>query len=205
MPLRPLSVPRAAALALCLAAMSPWSPAQPPSQPPAQRREAAKPAPALGDEALQRAIARRFAASKIGQNGFAVTVRGGVATLTGTAQVPQHKGVATRLAKAAGAREVVNQIEISPASKPRSQARSLAPPSPHPPARPHSSTTPHQTPKAAPPPGSVPSPSSRNEPEPMLQTTASNEVSPAKKFRLLSGPSSGTPPGSARQARVRRY
>jgi hypothetical protein len=119
--------------------------------------------------------------------------------------------VATRLAKAAGAREVRNQIEISPEAKARSQARPHAPTnprqlaSPRQSANPRQSTSPHQPPKAAPPPGSAPPTSFHKEPEAILQNTASNEGSPAKKFRILSGPSSGTPTGSARQARVRRY
>lgn len=74
---------------------------------------AKKTQPVLSDEALQRAINTRFAASKIAVNGFTVSVSGGRATLRGTAGVAQHKGVATRLAKAAGAREVVNQIVVS--------------------------------------------------------------------------------------------
>lgn len=74
-------------------------------------------APVLSDEALERAIAQRFAKSAIAPNGFAVSVSGGVATLRGTAQVAQHKGVATRLARAAGAKHVRNQIELSPSAR----------------------------------------------------------------------------------------
>ncbi|MCS7314624.1 MAG: BON domain-containing protein [Bryobacterales bacterium] len=67
----------------------------------------------LSDAELEKAIRERFARSKIGVNRFTVRVQGGVATIEGRTEVVQHKGVATRLAKAAGARRVVNRIEIA--------------------------------------------------------------------------------------------
>jgi hypothetical protein len=81
----------------------------------------APPAKAMSDDSIRQAILKRFAASKIGANGFQVEVKNGIATLRGQAGVAQHKGVATRLAKLAGAREVDNQITISPAAKQRMQ------------------------------------------------------------------------------------
>ncbi|MCW5964557.1 MAG: BON domain-containing protein [Bryobacterales bacterium] len=75
--------------------------------------------PVLGDDALRQAIQKRLQASKIRSNGFQVEVRNGIATLRGQTSVPQHKGVATRLAKLAGAREVDNQITITEAGKER--------------------------------------------------------------------------------------
>lgn len=80
-----------------------------------------RPAP-QSDGSIQQAIQKRFAASKIGTNGFQVEVKNGIAILRGEAQVPQHKGVATRLAKLAGAREVDNQITISPSARQRREA-----------------------------------------------------------------------------------
>ncbi len=77
------------------------------------------PAKPMSDESIRQAIVKRFSASKIGANGFQVEVKGGVATLRGEAEVAQHKGVATRLAKLGGAREVDNQITISAAGKQR--------------------------------------------------------------------------------------
>ena len=74
-------------------------------------------APSLSDTQLEKAIQERFARSKISRNQFQVRVQGGMATLTGKTDVLQHKGVATRLAKAAGARQVVNRIEVSDAAK----------------------------------------------------------------------------------------
>lgn len=73
--------------------------------------------PVVGDAALERAITQRFAKSAIASNGFTVSVSGGVATLRGSAKVAQHKGVATRLAKSVGAREVRNQIELAPSAR----------------------------------------------------------------------------------------
>jgi osmotically-inducible protein OsmY len=67
----------------------------------------------LSDAELEKAIRERFARSKIAANGFSVRVQGGVAILEGRTNVVQHKGTATRLAKAAGARKVINRIEVS--------------------------------------------------------------------------------------------
>jgi hypothetical protein len=76
----------------------------------------------LSDREIEAAIRARFAASKISGNHFTAHVQGGVATLEGRAEVIQHKGTATRLAKAAGARAVVNRIEISEAARQRAAA-----------------------------------------------------------------------------------
>ncbi|MBM3746789.1 MAG: BON domain-containing protein [Acidobacteria bacterium] len=76
-----------------------------------------QPAAAPTDAQLEQAIQERFARSKISRNNFQVRVQGGVATLTGKTDVLQHKGVATRLARTAGARQVVNRIEVSEAAR----------------------------------------------------------------------------------------
>ena len=77
-----------------------------------------KPAgPALSDAAIEGDIRARFARSKIASNHFQVKVQGGVATIDGTASVIQHKGVATRMARSAGAQRVVNRIKISDAAR----------------------------------------------------------------------------------------
>lgn len=87
------------------------------------QNEAAAPASGASrngaDTALEQAIRKRFAASRISANGFTVTVSNGIATLRGETAVAQHKGVATRLARLAGAKEVVNQITITEAGKQR--------------------------------------------------------------------------------------
>jgi osmotically-inducible protein OsmY len=102
-----------------------------------QTHPAAKPAPATkkigatrgsadrlapNDAQLEKAIRARFAASKIGADKFEVHVQGGRATLTGNTGVLQHKGTATRLARAAGAMDVENKIEPSEAAKAKAGA-----------------------------------------------------------------------------------
>lgn len=100
-------------LAACIAASAFASDAKPPA--------ATKPAPSQGsvqeDKATEAAIQAKLAKSKIGKDGFKVHVQGGVATWEGTTDVVQHKGAATRMAKTAGARKVVNNIKISDAAK----------------------------------------------------------------------------------------
>ena len=82
----------------------------------------AKPPPAQAtsaqeDKAVEAAIRAKLAKSKIGKDGFTVRVQGGVAYWEGTTDVVQHKGSATRMAKTAGARRVVNNIKISDPAK----------------------------------------------------------------------------------------
>lgn len=87
-----------------------------PAQPPAHQRSSAPPVK-LTDAEIQSRIQAKLAKSKIGKNGFKFTTSGGVTTIEGKANVIQHKGAATRMAKAAGARAVVNKIEISEAAR----------------------------------------------------------------------------------------
>lgn len=68
---------------------------------------------AQSDAELEKQIRARFAQSKINEDKFEVHVQGGRATLTGKTNVLQHKGVATRMARTAGASEVINNIEPS--------------------------------------------------------------------------------------------
>ena len=97
--------------------------ARPPVRPAALHRQAgAGASTAAEDRRIEAAIRARFAQSKIGTNKFEVHVQGGVATLEGHAEVAQHKGTATRLAKSAGALAVVNRIEISEAARQRAAA-----------------------------------------------------------------------------------
>ncbi len=89
------------------------------------------PAPAIPDEALQQKIQDKFSKAKAGGGKFQVKVRGGTAYLTGRADVAQHKGSATRMAKSAGAKRVVNNIVVTEAAKQKmardsSQARPRA-------------------------------------------------------------------------------
>ncbi len=81
-----------------------------------------KPPPAQGtnsaeDKAIEAAIRAKLEKSKVGKDGFKVHVQGGVATWEGKTNVLQHKGAATRMAKTAGAKSVVNNIKVSDAAK----------------------------------------------------------------------------------------
>lgn len=69
------------------------------------------------DLEIEAAIKAKLAKSKIGKDGFQVHVKNGIATWQGATQVMQHKGAATRMAKTAGAIQVVNNIKISDAAK----------------------------------------------------------------------------------------
>ena len=82
-----------------------------------------KPAPAAQgtsahqDKEIESAIRAKLAKSKIGQDKLNVRVQGGVAYWSGNTNVLQHKGAATRMARAAGAKLVVNNITVSDAAK----------------------------------------------------------------------------------------
>jgi hypothetical protein len=78
---------------------------------------AAQGATAELDKAIEAKIRAKLGKSKIGKDGFTVRVQGGVAYWDGSTSVIQHKGAATRMAKTAGARLVVNNIKISDAAK----------------------------------------------------------------------------------------
>jgi hypothetical protein len=67
----------------------------------------------FSDAEIEATIKMKLAKSKIGKDGFQVHVKGGIATWTGTTNVMQHKGAATRMARTAGAADVVNNIKIS--------------------------------------------------------------------------------------------
>jgi hypothetical protein len=67
----------------------------------------------FSDAEIEATIKAKLAKSKIGKDGFQVHVKDRVATWTGATTVMQHKGAATRMAKAAGAIQVLNNIKIS--------------------------------------------------------------------------------------------
>jgi len=71
----------------------------------------------FSDAEIEATIKTKLAKSKIGKDGFQVHVKDRVATWTGSTSVMQHKGAATRMAKAAGALRVVNNIKVSEASE----------------------------------------------------------------------------------------
>lgn len=97
------------------------------STPPSKPTPSAKPTPSQGttaqqDKDIEAAIRAKLAKSKIGKDGFIVHVQGGVATFEGTTSVVQHKGSATRMAKTAGAKKVVNNIKVSDEAKAKAEA-----------------------------------------------------------------------------------
>ena len=69
------------------------------------------------DVQIEAAIRARLAKSVIGKDGLTVHVQGGVAYWDGTTNVVQHKGAATRMAKSAGAKKVVNNIKVGEDAK----------------------------------------------------------------------------------------
>jgi osmotically-inducible protein OsmY len=105
---------------LAAAGFSQTAPAAKPATPTAKKTPASH--SASDDAAVEKAIRARFAASKISKNKFEVHVQGGVATITGKTDVLQHKGTATRLAKTAGAKQVLNKVEVSDAAKDKAAA-----------------------------------------------------------------------------------
>ncbi len=65
------------------------------------------------DADIERNFRERLARSKLASDKVTISVRGGVATIEGRTEVIQRKGAATRMAKTAGARQVVNKIQLS--------------------------------------------------------------------------------------------
>ena len=72
----------------------------------------------FSDAEIEATIKAKLAKSKIGKDGFQVHVKDRVATWSGITPVMQHKGAATRMAKTAGAIQVVNNIKVSGAAGP---------------------------------------------------------------------------------------
>lgn len=98
------------------------APATVPAKAPAAAA-AKTPAPVrMSDAQLETAIRARFAKSKINADKFQVRVQGGVATIEGKTDVIQHKGVATRMSKTAGAIAVNNRIQISEGAREKAAA-----------------------------------------------------------------------------------
>jgi hypothetical protein len=69
------------------------------------------------DPEIEATIKAKLAKSKIGKDGFQIHVKNGIATWTGATSVMQHKGAATRMAKTAGAVQVVNNIKVTDEAK----------------------------------------------------------------------------------------
>lgn len=69
------------------------------------------------DKRIEDAIRVKLAKSKIGKDGFTVHVQGGAAIWEGSTSVVQHKGAATRMARTAGVKRVINNIKVSDDAK----------------------------------------------------------------------------------------
>ncbi len=74
------------------------------------------------DSQIDATIRTKLAKSKIGKDGFRFKVARGVVTWEGSTNVVQHKGSATRMAKAAGATQVINNIQVSASGKAKAAA-----------------------------------------------------------------------------------
>jgi BON domain len=83
---------------------------------------AAHNAATASDAQIEAAIRTKLAKSKIGKDGFRFKVSHGVVTWEGTTNVVQHKGSATRMARTAGAVQVINNIQVSDAAKAKAGA-----------------------------------------------------------------------------------
>jgi len=69
------------------------------------------------DRKIEQNLQAKLAKSKLAADHFTVSVSHGIATIEGVTDVPQHKGVMTRMAKASGAVGVRNNIRMSAAAK----------------------------------------------------------------------------------------
>lgn len=69
------------------------------------------------DAQIEATIRTKLAKSKIGKDGFHFHVQRGVVTWEGSTSVMQHKGSATRMARSAGALQVINNIQVSESAK----------------------------------------------------------------------------------------
>jgi hypothetical protein len=74
---------------------------------------AAQRAGTVSDAQIDASIRAKLAKSKIGKDGFRFKVQRGVVTWEGATSVAQHKGSATRMARTAGAIQVINNIKVS--------------------------------------------------------------------------------------------
>ena len=112
----------AVALVFAFSAAAQTSTAPAPAPKPSQTKP--KPAPKAKaepktDAEIEQCIKDRLAkAPKLKDQGFSVSVSGGVATFTGTAKYSGSKGGVTGIAKACHATKVVNNITVPASTKP---------------------------------------------------------------------------------------
>lgn len=85
---------------------------------PAKPAKSAKTQAPKSDADIQSCIQQKLAAApKLKDQGFQVSVSGGVATFTGTAKNGGSKGAVNGIAKSCGAKQVTNNITVQAAAK----------------------------------------------------------------------------------------
>lgn len=112
----------AVALVLAFSAAAQTSPAPAPATKPQAKPKAAPQTKAVPktDAEIEQCIKDRLAkAPKLKDQGFSVSVSGGVATFTGTAKNSGSKGGVSSIAKACHATKVVNNITVPASTKPK--------------------------------------------------------------------------------------
>ncbi|MBV9302928.1 MAG: BON domain-containing protein [Acidobacteriaceae bacterium] len=87
------------------------------------RKAASQRGPTPSDAQIEATIRTKLAKSKIGKDGFRFRVQHGVVTWEGNTNVMQHKGSATRMARTAGAVQVINNIQVSASAKAKASAQ----------------------------------------------------------------------------------
>jgi len=65
------------------------------------------------DAAISAKLKQKLSRSKLNSDGLQYKVQNGVVEWSGSVQIPQRKGAATRMAKSAGAKRVVNRITVN--------------------------------------------------------------------------------------------
>jgi osmotically-inducible protein OsmY len=76
----------------------------------------------LSDAQIDATLRTKLAKSKVGADGFKFRVQKGVVYWEGHTNIAQHKGAATRMARTAGALQVVNNIQVSAEGKAKASA-----------------------------------------------------------------------------------
>jgi hypothetical protein len=89
----------------------------------AQHKRTAAAAAKVSDAEIEQTLKAKLAKSKMAANAFTFKVSNGTVTLEGKANVIQHKGAMTRMAKTAGATRVVNNIQISEEAKAKAREK----------------------------------------------------------------------------------
>jgi hypothetical protein len=64
------------------------------------------------DSSIEARLKARLSRSKLNSDGLKFQVKDGIVEWSGIVKIPQRKGAATRMAKSAGAKRVVNRIVV---------------------------------------------------------------------------------------------